>query len=82
MLDESGSSKDTDDQHEMTGFAVRRVVTLAERNEDDDLENQYKPKSIARKCVNIPSFGLLGSSNRPMLPPSSRWSAVMANEKP
>ena len=48
MIDQSGLSNDTDDQQEMTGLAVRMEqsvdkdtgVTLAEREEDDDIENQ------------------------------------------
>ena len=47
MIDESGSSNDTDDQQEMSDLPVRteqlvdkdtRVVTLAEREEDDDID--------------------------------------------
>ena len=48
LIDQSGLSNDTDDQQEMTGLAVRMEqsvdkdtgVTLAEREEDDDIENQ------------------------------------------
>ena len=49
MIDQSGLSNDTHDQQETTGLAVRMeqsvdkktgVVTLAEREEDDDIENQ------------------------------------------
>ena len=61
MIDQSGLSNDTDDQQEMTGLAVRMEqsvdkdtgVTLAEREEDDDIENQLVTNHAASMVVSI-----------------------------
>ena len=62
LIDQSGLSNDTDDQQEMTGLAVRMeqsvdkntgVVTLAEREEDDDIENQLVTNHAASMVDDI-----------------------------